>query len=192
MYFPVVVRPRTDAPTVVSLANHAYFNLAGEGSGSVDDPHLTLDADTFLPIDEASIPLGFAADVAAGALEFRAGARLRDRVRDPHEQVRTAAGLDHAFTINGSGLRRAARLRHPPSGRWLEVHTDQPSLQVYTGNAFDGSLVGTGGRAHRQGDGIALEAQRHPVAPHHDWLPSAVLRPGGTYRSCTEWRFGSD
>ncbi len=85
-------------------------------------------------------------------------------------------------------MRLAARLTEPTTGRTLEVHTDQPGLQVYTGNHLDGSLAGPSARRYRQGDGVALETQRLPDAPNHDWMPSAVLEPGQVYRSRTEWR----
>jgi len=86
-------------------------------------------------------------------------------------------------------MRRAARLEDPRTGRALEVHTDQPGLQVYTGNHLDGSVVGPSGRRYRQGDGVALETQRLPDAPNRAWMPSPVLQPDDTYRSSTQWRF---
>ncbi len=180
----------TDAPTVVNLTNHAYFNLAGEGIGSVDGHLLTVDADAYLPIDDESIPVGHAADVQGTPFDLTLPVLVGDRARDPHEQIGAVGGIDHAFQLRGEGLRRAARLEDPASGRVLEVHTDQPALQVYTGNSLDGSIVGRGGSRYRQGDGIALETQRHPDAPNQPWLPSAVLRPGETYRSVTQWRLG--
>ena len=100
-------------------------------------------------------------------------------------------GIDHTFVLRGDGTdsRPAARLEHPGTGRALEVETDQPTLQVYTGNRLDGTLAGRDGRLLRQGDGICLETQRHPDAPNQPGFPSAVLRPGETYRSHTRWTF---
>ena len=177
----------TDAATVVSLTNHAYFNLAGTEGHAVDDHLLSVAADAFLPVDEESIPLGHAEPVAGTPFDLTSPRRLGDVVRDPHPQVRRARGLDHAYWLNGEGLRCVARLEHPGSGRILEVHTDQPSLQVYTGNLLDGRLRGRGGRLLRQGDGLALETQQFPDAPNQGWLPSPVLRPGAEYRAVTRW-----
>jgi aldose 1-epimerase len=178
-----------DRPTVVSLTNHAYLTLAGVGSGTVDDHLLTVDADHYLPVDERFIPLGYAADVEGTPLDFREAAPIGRRVREAHPQLLLARGIDHAYVLRGGGMRRAARLEHPASGRGLEVHTDQPSLQVYTGNSLDGSTRGRGGRAMRQGDGIALETQRPPDAPNQPGLGPSVLRPGEQYRASTRWRF---
>jgi len=177
----------TDAPTVVSLTNHAYFNLAGYGT--VDDHRLTLAADAYLPVDPASIPLGWAEPVQDSVFDFRTGAELHDRVRSSHPQVRQAGGLDHAFVLPGDGLQPAARLEHPATGRALEVSTTQPSVQVYTGNKLDGTVVDRAGERLGTRGGIALECQGYPDAPNQPDFPSAVLRPGEQYRATTVWRF---
>jgi aldose 1-epimerase len=179
----------TTATTVVSLTNHSYFNLAGDGSGTIDHHRLTVDADHYLPVDQASIPLGHFEAVAGTPFDLTSPAPVGERVRVAHPQVAQAQGVDHAFQLHGTGMRRAARLEDPASGRALEVHTDQPSLQVYTGNFLTGSAPGRAGRLLRQGDGIALETQRHPDAPNQPQLGEAVLRPGETYRATTQWRF---
>jgi aldose 1-epimerase len=176
---------------VVSLTNHAYFNLGGVGGGTVDDHLLTVDADQYLPVDDRSIPEGYAADVAGTPLDFREPATIGRRVRQRHPQLLRTTGVDHAYVLRGVGLRRAARLEHPLSGRSLEVHTDQPSLQVYTGNMLDGSTPGLGGTTMRQGDGIALEAQRPPDAPNQPQLGPSILRPGEVYRASTLWCTGT-
>ena len=189
----------TDATTVVSLTSHPYLQLAGEGAGTVDDHRLTVDADAYLPVDGASLPTGEIQAVDGTPFDLRNGPRLGDAVRADHPQVLGTRGFDHCFVLSGvaaSGaahrgpVRRAARLEHAPSGRWLEVHTDRPGLQVYTGNYLDGSVIGTTGGAYRQGDGVALEAQDFPDAPNHPHFPSTVLRPGERYRAVTELRFG--
>jgi aldose 1-epimerase len=181
-----------DRATVVSLTNHAYFNLGGVGRGTIDDHVLTVDADDYLPVDERSIPLGHHQSVAGTPFDFRAGARVGERMRQPHQQLSLTQGIDHAYRLRGKGMRRAARLTHPPSGRVLEVNTDQPSLQVYTGNFLDATTDGHEGRALRQGDGIALETQRHPDAPNQAALGESILRPVEGYSSTIQWRFSMD
>ena len=176
----------TDAPTVVSLTNHAYLNLAGEGT--VDDHRLTLACDAYLPVDAESIPLGVVEPVDGSAFDLRAGALVGERVASDHPQVRLAQGIDHAFVVRGEGLRLAARLEHPPTGRTLEVSTTQPSLQVYTGQKLDGTLTDRGGRPLVARAGMALECQAFPDAPNQPTFPSAVLRPGEAYRHTTTWR----
>ena len=182
----VTLSALSDRLTVVNLTNHSYFNLAENGS-SIDDHTLEVPADAYLPVDEDSIPFGHFADVAGTPFDLRAAARLGDRVRDPHPQVRQARGIDHSFAVRGTGLRPAAVLTDPRSGRRLSVLTDQPGVQVYTGNFLDGGTV-SGSGLLRQGDGIALETQRHPDAPNQPGLGAGTLEPGADYRNTTVWR----
>lgn len=182
----------TDAPTVVSLTNHAYFDLGGPGGGGVDAHRLTVHSDTYLPVDERSLPEGGAVSVSGTPLDLTTPATLRDRVRAGHAQVAIVSGIDHTFVVSGSGVRTVARLEHLGTGRSLEVATDQPSLQVYTGNRLDGALHGRGGTLLRQGDGICLETQQLPDSPNQPQFPSTVLRPGETYRAHTRWTFSTE
>ena len=179
----------TDAPTIVNLTNHAHFNLDGESAGSVDFHRLQVDADRFTPVGPDLIPTGELDAVEGSALDLRAPARVGRLVRIPDPQVLLARGIDHNFVVRGEGLRRHARLHSPGSGIRLEVLSDQPGVQVYTGNFFDGGRVGTGGGTYRQGAGIALETQNFPDAPNQPGFPSAVLEPGQVYRTTTVWRF---
>jgi len=189
----VTLHASADAPTLMNLAHHGYWNLAGEGSGSVDDHSLAVAADAYLPVGTTMIPTGELAPVVGTPFDLRSAPRIGDVVRAGHRQVRIADGVDHTFVVRdaatweapGHEMAEVARLVDPGSGRRLTLLTDQPGLQVYTGNALDGRIVGRSGRAYRQGDGVALEAQRFPDAPHHPHFPSVVLRPGRTYRSAT-------
>ena len=181
----------TDAVTVVNMTNHAYFNLDGDGAGTIDGHVLTVDADEFTPVDATGVPLGAHQPVDGTPFDFRAARPLGPAVRSPHPQVAAAHGIDHNLVIRGHGLRRAAVLESLRTGTRLEMWADQPGLQVYTGNFLDGSLRSSAGVAYRQGDGIALEPQLFPDTPNHPDWPSARLAPGERYRSTLEWRFSS-
>lgn len=157
----------TEAPTVVGMTNHAYWDLGG--GGTIDDHVLVVDADLYTPVDETSIPLGEHRSVAGTPFDLR-----RPELLD--------GAFDHNFVVRGSGLRRHATLS---SGDMvLEVWSDQPGLQVYTGDMFDGTV-------HGRRAGVALEPQVFPDSPNHPEWPSPTLRPGETYRSTIEWRFSS-
>ena len=185
----VVMSAATDAPTVVNLTNHSYFNLDGEGSGSTDAHTLTVHAALYTPIDLTGIPTGSHEDVAGTPFDLRQPTKLGPVVRSAHPQLAAVKGIDHNFVLDGAGLREAAVLASPTSGMRLELSTDQPGLQVYTGNHFDGTNPATGGGFHHQGDGVALEPQLFPDSPNHPEWPSARLDPGQSYRAELRWRF---
>lgn len=180
----------TGATTLVNLTNHSYFNLDGEGHGTVDDHLLEVPAAAFTPVDGTGIPVGGHAAVVGTPLDLRTARRLGDVVRADHPQLRLSSGLDHNFVVDGEGLRTHAVLSSPRTGTSLTLRSDQSGLQVYTSNKFDGTVRSREGVAYRQGDGIALEPQLFPDSPHHaDW-PSALLRPGEIYRHRLEWSVG--
>jgi galactose mutarotase-like enzyme len=187
----VAFEATTDAATVVALTSHAYFNLDGEGAGTVDEHLLTVPADHYVPIDPSGIPAGALADVAGTPFDLRSPTPIGPVLRRGHEQIRLARGLDHHFDVRGEGLRTAAVLESARTRTRLELRTDQPGLQVYTGNALDGTGRSTGGGLHRQGDGIALEPQPAPDSPNRSDVPSVVLRPGETYRASLSWELSS-
>lgn len=184
---------RTDRATVVNLTHHDYFNLAGEGS--VLGHHLTMPASRYSEVDAHLIPLRHAG-VDGTPFDFRTATPIEARIRQAHPQLLRAKGYDHNWLLDGApdaqGLRHAATLQDPASGRRMDILTTEPALQFYSGNFLDGSLAGPGGRIYRQGDGLCLETQHHPDSPHHaasaDW-PSTVLRPGAVWRSTTIHRF---
>ena len=146
----------TDAPTVVNLTSHAYFDLGG-------DHELSIPAQAYTPVDPTGVPVGGHAPVAGTPYDFRAARPIGE------------VPIDHNFVVDGTGMRTAAVLESPKTGLRLEVRSDQPGLQVYTGGELGG---------------VALEPQRFPDSPNHPDFPSAMLRPGETYRSCIEWVFG--
>ena len=183
---------RTDRPTIVNLTNHSFFNLEGATSGTdILDHRLTLAADKFLAIDSTAIPLaGPPRTVAGTPFDFRMATPVGARIRSNDEQLRRGRGYDHNFCLERDGaLRLAARLEAPTSGRVLELLTDQPGLQVYSGNFLDGSIAGKGDRLYRQSDAICLEPQIWPDAPNRPDFPSPLLVRGDVYRHHTIYRF---
>jgi aldose 1-epimerase len=183
----------TTAPTVINLTNHAHFNLDGEGAGSIEDHTLQVAADSYLPIGADLIPVGHIAPVEGTPLDFRQPRRLADAIHADHHQVSLAGGIDHTFVLASDRQRPAVVLESSDRRRQLAVFTDQPGVQVYSGNAFDGTHVGPAGQRYERHAGIALETQTFPNAPNMhrpDW-PNASLRPGERYDTTTIWRFKS-
>lgn len=187
-------RATTDAPTVVNLTNHAYWNLGGTGSGTVEDHVVELAASRVVAVDADLVPLPEPADVAGTPMDLRAPTRLGDRLRVSDPQLLHAQGFDHCFLLDAwpdADLPVAARVHDPRSGRTLTVRTDQPGVQLYSGNFLDGTVVGKDGFAMRQGDAFCLETEHLPDSPNRPDFPSTVLRPGERYETSTVVSFGT-
>lgn len=182
-------RATTDATTPVNLTTHTYWNLSGAGNGTVLDHQVEVRAQAYTPTDDALIPTGGIEPVAGTPLDLRRPARIGDAV---DALVGTPAlGYDHNLVLDGppGTLRLAARVSDPASGRVLELHTDQPGLQLYTGNRLDGQ-TGKDGRRYIRHGGLCLEPQHHPDAIHHPRFPSILLEPGDGYEHVSLFRFG--
>ena len=182
----VSYRALCDAPTPVNLTQHTYFNLAG--GGDILSHLLWLNADAFIPIDPTAIPLGAIAPVEGTPFDFRAPRPIGQRIDDDHAQLRNGRGYDHSFVINNAvpgSLCHAATLHDPASGRVMEIHTEEPGLQFYSGNFLDG-------RPYAWRSGLCLEPAHFPDSPNQPGFPDVVLRPGRSYSTQTKYVFGSD
>jgi aldose 1-epimerase len=180
----------TDKTTVLNLTNHSYWNLAGDGNGSINDHQMQLMASNYTPVSAVLIPTGEIAPVAGTPLDFTTAHAIGERVRDDFEQLVFGRGYDHNFVLDRPSpddvtMMLAARVVEPTSGRTLEISTTEPGIQFYSGNFLDATLIGAAGKMYRQGDGFALETQHFPDSPNHPNFPSTVLEPGQEFNSTT-------
>jgi aldose 1-epimerase len=178
----------TDRPTVVNISNHAYWNLAGVGSPRGAMGHVvTIPAQLYTPTDATSIPTGVNVPVAGTVFDFRKPRAIGDRVRDARDpQIAYGRGYDHNWVIGNAvtpTTHLMARVVEPVSGRGYELWSNQPGLQFYSGNFFDGTITGKKGQIYRMGDAIVMEPQLFPDAPNQRNFPSVRLNPGQTYRN---------
>lgn len=183
----------TDAPTVLNLVHHSYWNLSGDPTTPITDHLLTLNAPHFLPTDAGLIPTGEIAPVAGTPMDFTTPHAIGERIDDDFEALKFGAGYDHCWVLeHGEGIRLAARLMDPKSGRTMEVFTDQPAVQCYVGNFLDGSITGKSGVNYQRRTALCLETQNFPDAPNKPDFPSCVLRPGETYKHTLIHRFSAE
>ena len=183
----------TDKPTILNPTNHAYFNLSGDPAQTILDEELQIDADQTTPVGPGLIPTGALADVAGTPMDFRKPTKIGARIDAKDEQLALGKGYDHNWVLrkHDHKVAQAAELFDPRSGIVMQVLTDQPGLQFYSGNFLDGTVHGKGGVAYQHRTALCLEAQDFPDSPNHPNFPSRILRPGQQYKQTTIYRFST-
>ncbi|MDU1905041.1 MAG: aldose epimerase family protein [Dysgonomonas sp.] len=190
--FKIAYKATTDKPTIVNLSNHAFFNLKGEAGGTITDHILTIRASHTTPVDNVLIPTGEIAPVDGTPFDFRQATAIGDRIDNDNPQLKNGLGYDHNWVIDKTAedVELIATLYEPASGRQMEVYTDQPGIQFYSGNFFDGKSNGKYGKPIRYREALALETQKFPDSPNHKNFPSTRLNPGQTYTHICIYKFG--
>ncbi len=181
----------TDAPTVVNLTHHSYFNLAGQGKGNILNHVVYINADTITPVDSTLIPTGKFADVTGTPFDFRKPTPIGARINAPDPVLQYGPGYDHNWVINKplGQLGLMAQVEEPASGRVMQVWSDQPGLQFYAGNFLDGTIVGKGGAVYQRRSAFCMEPQHYPDSPNHPNFPTTELKPGETYHNTIIYKF---
>lgn len=190
--FRVDYLAETDKATHVNISHHSFFNLKGEGNGTITDNVMVINASNTTPVDNLLIPSGEIADVTGTPFDFREPHVIGERIDVENEQLANGLGYDHNWVLDrktAGELEFAASVHEPASGRFLEVFTDQPAMQFYSGNFFDGKSFGKYGKALKFRESIALETQKYPDTPNHENFPSTLLNPGEKYIHVCVYRF---
>ena len=190
--FMVSYEAQTDKATHVNISHHSFFNLKGEGNGTINDHVLYINGSKTTPVNAVLIPSGELADVTGTPFDFRQPKAIEIDLYVENEQLANGAGYDHNWVLDRQtedGMEPAASVYEPASGRFMEVFTDQPAIQFYGGNFFDGTTEGKYGKALKYRESLALETQKYPDTPNHDNFPSTLLRPGEIYTHTCVYRF---
>ena len=183
----------TDKDTVLNLTSHSYFNLKGQGEGDILQHQLKLNASHYTPVDDNLIPTGELATVEGTPLDFRKPTAIGARINDDNDQLKKGKGYDHNWVLDSGGgkLAQAAEVYEATTGRVMQVWTDQPGIQFYTGNFLDGTITGKEGKVYQRRYALCLETQHFPDSPNHPKFPSTELKPGQKYHTVTIYRFST-
>ncbi|MGM9765463.1 MAG: aldose epimerase family protein [Candidatus Cryptobacteroides sp.] len=190
--FRVDYKASTDKTTPINISNHPFFCLRGEGNGTVEDYIMHIKASHYIPIDSLSIPTGAIDDVSGTPFDFRRAHRIGEMIGEDNIQLKNARGYDHNWCIDReteSGVEMNCTVYDPETGRQVDVLSDQPGIQFYSGNFFQGTSTGKYGRPLGFRSSLALETQHYPDSPNHPDFPSVLIEPGQTYTQICVYRF---